>query len=220
MGSEQRIFLVSDQPIASQGLLQILSGEPGVRVCGEAGELTDAMGGILEKLPDLVVVDFSRKPGDGIRLTQHLRSRYPAMAVLVLLSTPDQSGHGAHALRAGASGCVGKGETGETVLKAIRQVLSGSTFVGDEIERDGDWSPAPISFGGAPRPGDVLTPRQSEVFRLVGQGMSLREIASELRLSIKTIETHCAQIKKKFGLRTSRQLVEHAYLWFTRRESD
>jgi DNA-binding NarL/FixJ family response regulator len=212
------VVLVDDHPIVRQGLAQLLGQEPDLRVCGEAEDEAAALRLVAELSPQLVIVDLSLKSGDGIDLIKNLRAGHPSIPILVL-SMHDESHFVERALRAGALGYLTKQEASTKILPAIRQVLRGEIFLGDQV------SPRLVKRLLSGEPGEdepivgCLSDRELQVFRLIGDGLGTQEIADRLNLSIKTIETYQAHIKDKLNLRDSRKLVQFAIRWALENQS-
>ena len=209
---EAGVLIVDDHPLVRRGLVQLIEQEAGLRVCGEAADVADALDAAAKLKPDIVIVDVSLKGRDGIELVKILKGLYPKLPVLVL-SMHDESLYAERSLRAGAKGYVMKTEAPEKVALAIRQILGGKIYVSGEVA-----SGILHKFvGGKPglvgSPLDVLSDRELEVFQLIGTGLGARRIADELHLSVKTIESHCAHIKEKLKLRDSAELTQHAVQW-------
>ena len=207
-----RVFVVDDHPIVRQGLSQLISREPDLMVCGEAEDARTALDRIGPSKADILIVDVSLDGPDGIELLKTVRSRDAKLPVL-MLSMHDESLYAERALRAGANGYIMKQEATERVLIAIRQILGGEVYVSDRmaqkmmhqfISRSGDAKRSKL---------EELTDRELEVFRLIGQGHGTRQIAEELHLSVKTVETYYAHIKEKLSLKNARELVQHAVQW-------
>jgi DNA-binding NarL/FixJ family response regulator len=210
--TRSRVFVVDDHPIVRQGLALMINREPDLMVCGEAEEAQAALAALEELQPDVVVVDISLPGPDGIDLVKAIRARDGAVPVLVL-SMHDESIYAARALRAGANGYIMKQEATERVLIAIRRILEGDVYLSNSaasrvvnqyVRGATDAIPSPVS---------VLSDRELEVFRLIGQAHGTREIADVLHLSIKTVETYQTHIKEKLSLRNARELVQHAVEW-------
>ena len=209
--SKYRVFLVDDHPIVRQGLALFIDREPDLMVCGEADGATSALQAIREAAPDFVVLDISLDGPDGLELLKTLRVRYPNLPVLVL-SMHDEAVYAERALRAGANGYIMKQEATDRVLTAIRHILSGDVYLSDRLTKrmlqqfvNGSVSPRdPLA---------KLSDRELEVYRLIGAGHSTRQIADELHVSTKTIESYQAHIKEKLALRNARELVQHAVEW-------
>jgi DNA-binding NarL/FixJ family response regulator len=206
-----KVFLIDDHPIVRQGLALFIDREPDLMVCGEADGATSALQAIREAAPDFVVLDISLDGPDGLELLKTLRVRYPNLPVLVL-SMHDEAVYAERALRAGANGYIMKQEATDRVLTAIRHILSGDVYLSDRLTKrmlqqfvNGTVSPRdPLA---------KLSDRELEVYRLIGAGHSTRQIADELHVSTKTIESYQAHIKEKLALRNARELVQHAVEW-------
>jgi DNA-binding NarL/FixJ family response regulator len=208
-GGKTRIVLVDDHPVVRQGLARLINDEPDLCVCAEADSAAAALDVVDLQKPDLVLVDISMGGTDGIELIKDLRVRVPGLPALVL-SMHDESLYAERVLRAGAKGYVMKQEAPEKVMTAIRRVLAGEVYVSEKIAgrllkaMSGTKGPASES------PLDRLSDRELQVFRLIGSGLSVREIADKLFLSVKTIETHREHIKEKLNLKSSSELLRYA----------
>jgi len=212
MASKSAIFLVDDHPIVRQGLALLINREADLAVCGDAEEASCALQRIEELKPDLVVVDISLNGPDGLDLLKNIRTRHPNLPVLIL-SMLDESIYAERALRDGASGYIMKQEATERVLVAIRRILEGEIYVSDRMAN----RMLHRFVGGSPEgprsPVSDLTDRELEVFRLIGEGHGTRQIAEQLHLSVKTVESYQAHIKDKLSLKNARELVQRAIQW-------
>jgi DNA-binding NarL/FixJ family response regulator len=207
--AKRTVFLVDDHPIVRQGLAQLINNEADLTVIGQGEDAFESLRAIREAKPDLVLVDVSLKDSDGIELLKELKSQSPDLPALVV-SMHDESLYAERALRAGAGGYVMKQEAPQTLLVAIRTVLSGQVYVSGKMgatllkrmvagkKRDGGL------------PMDRLTDRELEVFRLIGAGKSVKEIAENLFLSVKTVEAHREHIKEKLNIKSSAELLRFA----------
>lgn len=207
-----RVFIVDDHPIVRQGLAQMLTQEMDFTVCGEAESALQALQGIAELQPDLVLVDLSLKGGSGLALIKALKARQSTIPVLVV-SMHDESLYVERVLRAGARGYVMKQEATDTMVRAIRRVLQGEIYVSDTMltQLVGRLVlDAPDTRASAL---ERLSHRELEVFRLIGAGYNTRHIAGVLRVSMKTVESHRAHIKEKLQLRDTGELVRYAMQW-------
>ena len=212
LGTAKRtILLVDDHPIVRQGLALLINREPDLAVCGDAEEASSALTRIEELKPDLIVVDISLNGPDGLDLLKNIRSRDSSLPVLIL-SMLDESLYAERALRAGANGYIMKQEATERVLVAIRRILDGEIYVS---ERMADRMLHRFVGGqvGERSPIADLTDRELEVFRLIGEGHGTRQIAEELHISVKTVESYQAHIKEKLSLKNARELVQRAIQW-------
>jgi DNA-binding NarL/FixJ family response regulator len=209
--AKTRVFVVDDHPIVRQGLSQLINRESDLMVCGEAEDARGALERIAQSKADILIVDVSLEGPDGIELLKTIRSRDSKLPVL-MLSMHDESLYAERALRAGANGYIMKQEATERVLVAIRQILGGEVYISDRMAQK--MVHQFIGGSGARRSAiEQLTDRELEVFRLIGQGHGTRQIAEELHLSVKTVESYYAHIKEKLSLKNARELVQHAVQW-------
>ncbi len=212
VGAKHRVFVVDDHPIIRQGLALLIDQEPDLEVCGEAEEAETALAAISAARPDVLLLDISLPGPDGIELLKAIRAADLTLPVLVL-SMHDESVYAERALRAGANGYIMKQEATENVLVALRRILRHEVYVSDRIASS--MLRQITSHGGKPAqaPIERLSDRELEVFRLIGEGHGTRQIALELHLSVKTVESYQAHIKEKLCLQSSRDLVQRAIEW-------
>ncbi|MBN2161370.1 MAG: response regulator transcription factor [Pontiellaceae bacterium] len=209
---KKQVYLVDDHPIVRQGLIKLIEQENGLEVCGESGNVSDALSAIRELGPDVILVDISLEDSNGIELIRIIDGLGLKIPMLVL-SMHDESLYAEHALRAGASGYVMKQAAATTLIQAIEKVLDGEIYVSKTMSSQ-MLKMAFRSGGDDPRTGaELLSLRELEVFELIGRGNSTREIAEQLNLSIKTIETYRAHIKDKLQLRSGTELMQRAIRW-------
>ena len=209
---KRRVFVVDDHPIVRQGLTMLINREPDLTVCGEAEDAQSALQILPSLNPDIVAVDISLTGPDGLDLLKDIRMRLPDLPVLIL-SMHDESVYAERALRAGAQGYIMKQEATEKVLVALRRILNHEIYVSERIaNRMLQRYIGARDTGRASSVAD-LTDRELEVFRLIGEGHSTRQIADELHISVKTVESYQAHIKEKLSLRSARELVQHAIQW-------
>jgi DNA-binding NarL/FixJ family response regulator len=209
--AKTRILIVDDHPMMRDGLRQLIAHEPDMELCGEADDVASALEQAEALKPDLAIVDITLRSSSGLELIKDLQIRSPKTAVLVL-SMHDESLYAERVLRAGGRGYIMKQEGGKKIIEGIRQIASGHTFVSDAIS-------AKIldSFSG--HRGDnkstveQLTDREFEVFQLIGQGVSTKEMADKLHVSAKTIEVHRVNIKEKLHIATAAELIRFAVRW-------
>jgi len=209
---KKSVFVVDDHPIVRQGLTLLINRESDLAVCGEAEEMHSALAAIQALKPDILIVDISLNGPDGLELLKNIRITSPRLPVLIL-SMHDESIYAERALRAGANGYIMKQEATEKVLVAIRRILQGDVYLSDRLT---NTMLQQFVRGASPAKGSPLvnlTDRELEVFRLIGEGHGTRQIAEELHLSVKTIESYQAHIKEKLALRNARELVQHAIEW-------
>jgi DNA-binding NarL/FixJ family response regulator len=209
VSAKKRVFLVDDHPIVRQGLAQLFDSEPDMAVCGQGEDVYESLRAIRAARPDIVLLDVSLKNGDGIELLKELQAQVPELPV-VMLSMHDESLYAERALRAGARGYIMKQEPPAILLKAVRNVLAGQIHVSEKMSGillkrmvSGKKSDATL-------PMDRLTDRELEVFRMIGNGGSVKEIADKLCISPKTVEAHREHIKEKLNLKNSAELLRFA----------
>lgn len=212
MLQQRRVLIVDDHPILREGLRGLIDQQSDLVVCGEAASVESALQLLRELRPEGMVVDISLGKESGLDLIQQSRLLAPELAILVL-SMHDEMIYAERALRSGAGGYVMKQEATQQVVSALRSVLDGRMFVSPAVtERLLNTLARPTSS----RPNysvDRLTNRELEVFRLIGTGVTSAEIANNLHISRKTVETHRTRIKEKLGATTAAELVIQAATW-------
>ena len=207
-----RLLLVDDHPLVRFGLTRLIEDEPDLEICGETGRISEALELARSMLPDLVVIDLSLADGNGLDLVKRLRAHYDDIRILVC-SMHDESLFAQRSITAGARGYINKQEATTHIIDAIRHVLSGKVWLSQQMtERllqgmvEGQSEPKVATI-------DKLSDRELEVFALIGRGMGPTQIAEQLHLSVKTIETHREKIKKKLNLRSGSELSRWAIQW-------
>ena len=207
-----KVLIVDDHPITRHGLAQLLNHEADLSVCGEAEDAQKALGLIKSLQPDLVLSDITMTGKSGLELIKEMQVQHPQVAVLVL-SMHDESIYAERILRAGARGYLMKSAGGAELLVAIRQVLRGEVYLSKKMSA----KMINLLSGNRPKKNrsalEMLTDREFEVFQLMGQGLSTREIGQRLHISSKTVDTHRLNIKDKLDLKTLPELMRHAVRW-------
>jgi len=214
-GGKIRVLLVDDHAVVRFGIAQLINRQPDMMVCGEEEDASRAMGAIETLKPNLVIADISLKDSSGLELMRNIKAQHAGMPVLVV-SAHDESIYAEIAFRAGALGYLMKEEALEKIVTAIRRVLSGAIYVSDplaakmlqqQIRGQSNINESPVKS---------LSDRELEVFQLIGQWKTTRDIAEELHLSVKTIEYYREQIKRKLNLKNAAELTQHATSWVGR----
>jgi len=207
--AKARVLLVDDHPIVRQGLAMLINAEPDLMVCGEASTGAEALQLVRTSEPDVAMIDIALDDRSGVELIREIRGMLPDLPMLAL-SMHDESLYAERVLRAGGRGYVMKQEATENMLTAIRRVLAGEIYLSARMSTRllGQFASAPRGENVSPI--SRLTDRELEVFTMIGRGLSTREIAEKLFLSVKTVEAHREHIKEKLGLRSSVELVRHA----------
>ena len=213
--AKSRIFLVDDHPIVITGFTLMLNAQSDLEVCGTAKSAEEALSHVPQLKPDLVITDVTLPGRNGLDLLRELQVIEPNCRVLVV-TMHDELLYAERALRAGARGYLMKEAGSEKMLAAIRHVLSGQVYVSERMQ-------AKILSGmiGQPSksaeisPIEKLSDREFEVFRLLGEGKTTKEIAHQLHLSHKTVAVHRGHIKEKLGVTNANELVHQAVRWVT-----
>ncbi len=216
-GPARRLLIIDDHPVFRHGISQLLGRMPELTICGEADNAQGALHAMRQLHPEVVLLDVSMPGTNGIELIKLMLAEQPHLIIL-MVSMHDESLYALRALRAGAKGYVMKHQAMENVIEALRKVMSGGTYVSPQFSerlvfkaiqgRDSDLG-APV---------DKLSDRELEVLQHFGRGKSTRQIAEQLHLSVKTIETHRAHIKEKLGFRDAEEMVKFAVEWITAEE--
>jgi DNA-binding NarL/FixJ family response regulator len=205
-------LIVDDHPIVRLGYSQLIAREPDLEVCGVAASQQEALVEMQRSRPNLAIVDISLKDSYGLTLLEDLRAQHATVKVLVI-SAHDESLFAERALEAGALGYINKHEATDKLVDGIRTVLAGQVFLSDEMTRRLLRNRVGHRHGDSRPPVDALTTRELEVFELVGQGRTTRQIAHTLHLSPKTIERHKENLKDKLNIANATELVRQATRW-------
>ncbi len=211
------VFVVDDHPAIREALATAINSKVDMRLIGESGSAQEALEKIGRHPPDVVIVDISLEDAHGLDVVEDIRSQFPDTRVIIF-SMYDESVYAERAIRAGASGYVMKTEPTQSVVKAVQAVTGGDVYLSRRISsrilskviRQQDYK-----LGTAT---EKLTDREMTVFQLLGEGHSVRDIAEQLDLSRKTIETYRRRAKEKLGFDTVAELLQYAVQWAYGRE--
>mgnify|MGYP001101453199 CR=1 len=214
---QYRVVVVDDHPMLRERLALLIEKEPDMTVCGEADNIHDAFDLIVAQRPDIAIVDITLKGSSGLELVKNLKAQEIPTPVLIL-SMHDESLYADRALRSGARGYITKQEDSEEVMAAIRCVLSGKVYLSanhtatilNRITEQGPQASTPDIH--------LLADRELEVFQMIGQGRTTREIAELLHLGTKTVDTYRERIKQKLGLKNAAALYHRAAQWVRSQE--
>jgi DNA-binding NarL/FixJ family response regulator len=207
-----RVLLADDHHLVRAGIRALLESLPDVEVVAEAGDGQEALAALAKTRPDIALVDISMPGLNGLELASRALREVPETRV-VILSVHGDASHVAQALRLGAKGYLVKDAAADELPIVVRSVMRGETYLSPSISRhvvDGFLARGKAPDSESPAAGDVLTPRQRETLQLVAEGRSTKEIAQILDLSVKTVETHRAQIMERLGIRDLAGLVRYA----------
>jgi DNA-binding NarL/FixJ family response regulator len=207
-----RVLIVDDHPIVREGLRALISQQPDLEVCGEAEGVSTALELVETSEPDIAVIDISLKDGDGLELIRQIKQSHGSVRMLVS-SMHEEGLYASRSLRAGALGYVSKENAARQIIDAIRRVLSGKIYLSDEISDQLLSRLLKLDDGPGYRSVESLSDRELEVFRAIGRGLTTREIATRLSLSVKTVETYRQRIREKLALRNGAELARRASQW-------
>jgi DNA-binding NarL/FixJ family response regulator len=210
--ARRRILLVDDHPFMRAGLALLIDKQPDLMVAGEAGDPAEAVRVLAAQAVDLVLSDITMPGRSGLDFIKDLQASHPGLPILVV-SMHDETLYAERVLRAGGRGYIMKEAGGENMLTAIRQVLAGEIYVSPRVSARMLESMSGRRPRGSNSPIEKLSDREFEIFQLVGQGKSTRDIAGQLHLSPKTVDVHRANIKEKLQLKDATALVRHAVRW-------
>jgi DNA-binding NarL/FixJ family response regulator len=211
-GSQCRVFVLDDHPLFRFGLKRLINSQPDMTVCGEAQNAGEALNETLRLKPDLITVDISlNESTNGIEFVKNIRAHLEEARILVL-SMHDEAIYALRSLRAGAQGYLMKEEVLARVVEAIRTVAGGGVFLSEMLRQQ-----VLVNLAGGNEPNrspvDVLSDRELEVLQLSGKGQKPREIAGQLGISVKTVETHRMRVREKLNLANSADLMRFAISW-------
>lgn len=208
---KRAILLLQAHPLALPNLKQLIDQQSDLRVCGEISDGRAVAAAVDRLQPDLAIIDLSLNEVNGLELIGTLKAARPDLAVLAL-SMHDEMLYAERALRAGASGYVMKQDAAKHLLGAVRRILDGGIYLSDNLTAKLLQRVANTKSTGAASL-EQLSDREVQVFRLIGDGASTRRIAEMLKLSIKTIESHRENIKRKLDLHDAAELIQCAVTW-------
>jgi DNA-binding NarL/FixJ family response regulator len=207
-----RVLLADDHHLVRAGIRALLEGLPDVEIVAEAGDGQEALAALVRTKPDIALVDISMPGLNGLELAARASREAPETR-LVILSVHGDASHVAQALRAGAKGYLVKDAAADELPILIRSVMRGETYLSPSISRhvvEGFLGRASPSSEESPETPEVLTSRQREILQLVAEGRSTKDIANLLDLSVKTVETHRAQIMERLDIHDLAGLVRYA----------
>jgi len=210
-----RVLLVDDHAVVRFGIAQLINRQPDMIVCGEEEDASKALSAIATLKPNLVIADISLKDSSGLELMRNIKAQHTGLPVLVV-SGHDESIYAEIAFRAGALGYLMKEEALDKIIVAIRRVLSGAIYVSDTLAAKMLQQQIRGQTSINESPVKDLSDRELEVFQLIGQWKTTRDIAEELHLSVKTIEYYREQIKRKLSLKNAAELTQRATAWVGR----
>lgn len=207
-----KVFVVDDHTMFREGLRQLIDREPGLSVCGDAADMESALAGLRETRPDVVLVDISLTGASGIDLIKAIKLEHEELPILVV-SMHDESLYAERALRAGAMGYVMKHQPAKSMKAAIHKVLSGDMYLSEKMASN---VISRFMRGETDKPGspvELLSDRELEVFRMLGEGKGTRLIAEQLGVTVATVNSFRNRIKEKLKLKSSTEVMLQAIRW-------
>lgn len=206
MNAAIRVLLVDDHTLVRAGVRRLLEAHAGIQVVAEASGAEEAMAALDRDSVDVAVLDLSMPGGDGLSLIGRVRKTHPGVRAIVLTMHADGA-YVARAIREGAKGYLLKDSAAQDLTAAIEAVMAGEEYYGSAVQQ---LMAGTLRDGDAPRGVEGLTEREREVLRLVAQGMPTKQIAGELAISSRTVETHRANIMRKLDARSVAVLTQIA----------
>ncbi len=209
------IFIVDDHPVVRRGVAILVDKEGDMSVCGEAQGAQEALEKISSLKPDIVIADLGLQGMSGMELLRMLKQKYPRLPVLIM-SMHDESLYAERVLKAGARGYIMKEESPDKIVIALRQILNGKIYISEKMAEEALEKVASGKISSEGSSIDVLSDRELDIYRMIGQGFGTNKIAEELCISPKTVESYREKIKEKLNLENSVKLVQSATLWVHR----
>jgi DNA-binding NarL/FixJ family response regulator len=206
------VFLVDDHPLVRDWLSRLIQEEPDLSVCGWADNADEAIRGIERLHPEIIIVDIGLRGKSGLELIRFLTDQNPETQILVL-SMHDEVVYAGRSLKAGARGYVSKREATENVVLALRRILAGGIYISAAFAENFAMGLARNKKPSLAHDVSLLSDRELEVFRLLASGRETSDIAKDLSVSLKTVQSYCARIKDKLNLRNATELLQAATRW-------
>lgn len=210
ISKKNRVLIIDDHVMVREGVAEIIKHEPDLDVCGTATTANEGIEAVGRLKPDLVLVDITLPGKNGIEFIKDARTMQPNLRILVM-SMHDESLYADRVLRAGGRGYIRKQEGGDKLIDAMRRVLQGQIVVSEKMT-----GKLLETFSGRKTmdsPLEGLSDRELEVFQLIGQGKTMKEIGDELHLSPKTVEVHRSRIREKLKITSAAELISYAARW-------
>lgn len=208
----KKLIVVDDHPMSREGIVAWILSVPGWEISCQAETAEQALDAVIRTKPDIVVTDITLPGKSGLELIRDINAVAPTVRVLVV-SMHDERLYAERSLRAGAHGYVTKQAKGQTIVEAIRRILSGKFYVSQSMSQRIPETLSNKKSGGGTSSVTQLTDREFEIFQLAGQGLSSAQISRRLHLSIKTVQAHRAKIKAKLQIKTAPELISYAANW-------
>ena len=210
MGGRARVLIVDDHPLVREGLVARISAQADLEVCGQASDIDEALSLLRATAPHLMIVDLALKRANGLDLIRRVTA-WPSRPKILVVSAYDEALFAERVLRAGAQGYLNKQELQGSLIEALRALQRGELYLSAELTQR--LAGQALSGRPAPLGTDALSDRELQIFELIGHGASTRLIATQLHLSVHTVESHREKIRHKLQLRNGTELLQHAVKW-------
>jgi DNA-binding NarL/FixJ family response regulator len=201
-----KIVIADDHELIREGVKKIVRSHPDLRIVGEAADLASTVALVRHHAPDVVVLDISLPDYDGLEGMAELHRHFPDQRV-VLLSMYGEEKYAVSALRAGAMGYVTKSMAADELVRAVRQVVGGETYIGPRLAEQ--MARQMLEVGASP-PAQRLTARETEIVALIGAGLQVKQVAAKLSISVSSVNTYRNRIFRKLGVHTNAALIRYA----------
>ena len=209
---KKQIYIVDDQPLVRESLTSTIDQQPDMVVCGQSQSAQSALHEMSLASADVLVLDIALRESSGLQLIKLARANFPSLAIMVLTML-DEHYFAERCIRAGAAGYIMKYESGQNIVAAIREVMRGRMFVSPETALLFTEKFVAGKFATGSRGINALSDRELEVFQLLGKGLTTRQVAERMRISIKTVEAFCRRIKLKLHVSNATELLREAVRW-------
>lgn len=214
-----RVLIVDDHPLCRKGVASIIRDSGDLVTCSDAHNGREALTRMRADHPDVIIMDISMPGQNGLELLKMIKAERPEIPILIL-TVHQETIYAVRALKAGAHGYILKGDSGEEILNALRRVLAGELYLSPRITHELIMQAIQALDAGTETRLKLLTRKESEVFEAIGRGLSTAQIAAEMNLSVKTIETHRMHIKEKLLCMDTTELANFATEWRIFREPE
>lgn len=209
---KRRVLVVDDHSSIQFALRMLINGETDLVVCGEAEDARPALEAVERLCPDIVIVDIALQRSHGLDLVRDLHIRYPSLPLLVH-SAQGEELYAPLSFQAGARGYMNKGEDVKTIVRAIRTMLNGGIYLSTRMLQWFTSCAMTQETMDLRHPLGILSPRELQVFEMLGEGLDIKEIAGRLSLDRKTVEQYRQRIKGKIGAHSAPDVLRAAVLW-------
>lgn len=200
-----RIMIADDHELIREGVKKIIRASKDLRVVGEAADIEHTLALVADLAPDILILDIGLPGVDGLDGLVEVRRRFPAMPILILSMYPEER-FAIRSLRAGAAGYISKSVAAEELIKAIRKVMSGGSYISTQVA---ELLAADVRTPGASPSHESLAERELQILRMIGAGRQIKQIAAELQISVSSVNTYRGRIFKKMRLDSNAALIRY-----------